>query len=710
MKLHYFTLGAVLFAIPLSAQNVADSTAMDWERRLELEEIVVVASRPVVKQAPDRIIYLTKNDQYAKGMNGMEVLDRIPRVSVVNDLVTVAGKNSVRYIIDGRLMEISDEAMAMRLKNLQASGIEKIEVLTTPPAKYAAGNNVAYISITSRNESLGTRGNVWANGSYRESFCYQVGGNVSHSTRKVELSADVSWYDSKGINDLDRTYTFADHIKTSNRSTDFTNRNIGANGLFKYKFTENLNAGVILNYYANRLNSNLVDVTTDRGVVFKSTNCSPSRPNNALTVTAFTDWMLDTNGKMLSFTYNYFDKRAQSFSDVTTSDNDVDVRLTNTGDNKYHIHSAKLDAILPFRLFRMEAGLAFTSIGNNATLDVHRRENNYWILDAQQSNAFDYDENSAVAYMSVERNFTNSLFGKLGLRYESTRTKGYQRVSGERNSDSYNHLFPTLNLSWNSQNAGRLSASYSMGITRPNFNDLNPYKYYTTTSDYVSGNPDLQPSIAHNAEISYSFKGIYAVLYNSYNNDAIGYITRFNTDGSQFTIPENHINSNKTGLYASYYRSLFGWWNLNLGGEVFHTYAKSKLADYRDDDDSGWSGKVELSTSFMLNRQKSLVLDVRFNHYFPYHERMIRYEAMSLFGCSLRYSLLNDRLTLTASVSDPFGWNVTKSTAIYHDYSVYTRNDIHAHSVSFRISYSFGRSKVNNVYRDTKERESNRAN
>lgn len=710
MKLHYFTLGAVLFAIPLSAQNAADSTAMDWERRLELEEIVVVASRPVVKQAPDRIIYLTKNDQYAKGMNGMEVLDRIPRVSVVNDLVTVAGKNSVRYIIDGRLMEISDEAMAMRLKNLQASGIEKIEVLTTPPAKYAAGNNVAYISITSRNESLGTRGNVWANGSYRESFCYQVGGNVSHSTRKVELSADASWNDSKGINDLDRTYTFADHIKTSNRSTDFTNRNIGANGLFKYKFTENLNAGVILNYYANRLNSNLVDVTTDRGVVFKSTNWSPSRPNNALTVTAFTDWMLDSKGKMFSFTYNYFDKRAQSFSDVTTSDNDVDVRLTNTGDNKYHIHSAKLDAILPFRLFRMEAGLAFTSIGNNATLDVHCRENNSWILDAQQSNAFDYDENSAVAYMSVERNFTNSLFGKLGLRYESTRTKGYQRVSGERNSDSYNHLFPTLNFSWNSQNAGRLSASYSMGITRPNFNDLNPYKYYTTTSDYVSGNPDLQPSIAHNAEISYSFKGIYAVLYNSYNNDAIGYITRFNTDGSQFTIPENHINSNKTGLYASYYRSLFGWWNLNLGGEVFHTYAKSKLADYRDDDDSGWSGKVELSTSFMLNRQKSLVLDVRFNHYFPYHERMIQYEAMSLFGCSLRYSLLNDRLTLTASVSDPFGWNVTKSTAIYHDYSVYTRNDIHAHSVSFRISYSFGRSKVNNVYRDTKERESNRAN
>ena len=72
--------------------------------------------------------------------------------------------------------------------------------------------------------------------------------------------------------------------------------------------------------------------------------------------------------------------------------------------------------------------------------------------------------------------------------------------------------------------------------------------------------------------------------------------------------------------------------------------------------------------------------------------------------------LLDNRLTLTASVSDPFGWNITKSTANYKDYTVYSSNNIHSHSVQFRISYSFGGNKVNNVYRDTKERESNRSN
>ena len=98
--------------------------------------------------------------------------------------------------------------------------------------------NVAYISIVTRNESLGTRGNVWGRGIIKEDFCYQLGGNISHTTRKVELSADASWTDTKGINDLDRTYTFIDHIKTSNRRTDFTNKQFGINGLFKYKFSD----------------------------------------------------------------------------------------------------------------------------------------------------------------------------------------------------------------------------------------------------------------------------------------------------------------------------------------------------------------------------------------------------------------------------------------------------------------------------------------
>ncbi len=702
-------LPASLFAQENNDSVSNDSIADYWDKVLELNEVVVVGHRTVLKQEPDRIVYLTKNDAFTKGLNGIEALDRIPRVTVEGDAVTVAGKSSVRFIVDGRLLEMSDDAIAMQLKNLQASGIEKIEVLTTPPAKYAAGTNVAFISITTRNESLGTKGNAWGRGIAREDFSYMLGGNLSHTTRKVELSADVSWSDNKGINDLDRTFTFSDHVKTSNRSTHFTNRAFGMNGLFKYKFTDWISAGIIANFSTTRLNSKFNDVTNDNGNVFSSYNYSPSLPNNALTLTTFADWRLDGMGKMLSITYNWFNKSTKSFSDVITTWNNGSSHLTNDGHNKYHIHSVKLDATLPFKAFKIEIGVAYTAIGNKTALTAGTYDDAQWVLDTSQSNTFDYDENTAAAYICAEKSFTNSLFGKIGLRYEHTNVNGHQSISDEKHNNCYGYLFPSLNLSWNNQRVGRFSLSYSMGITRPNFGDLNPFRYYTTTSDYVSGNPDLKPSIAHNAELSYSFKGVYAVLYNSYSSNAIGYVTRFNSDGSLYSIPENCIDNNKVGLYASYYRSIFDWWNVNGGGEVFNTHAKSKIADFWEHDDSSWSGKLELSTSWMLNRPKTLIFNVRFSHYFPYHEHMVRYEAMSLIGFELRYTLLDNRLTFTAAVSDPFGWNITKSKALYNDYSVYTCNNIHSHAVSLRISYAFGGNKVNNVYRDTKERESTRS-
>ncbi|MCH5218436.1 MAG: outer membrane beta-barrel protein, partial [Muribaculaceae bacterium] len=155
-------------------------------------------------------------------------------------------------------------------------------------------------------------------------------------------------------------------------------------------------------------------------------------------------------------------------------------------------------------------------------------------------------------------------------------------------------------------------------------------------------------------------------------------------------------------------RSLFSWWNIKVGGEVFYSIAKSNVKDFKIDEDKGWSGKIEANTSWMLNRQKTLIFNVNFTHYFPYRERMVNYEAFSLFGCDLRYSLLDNRLNLTLSVREPFGWNITKSKTFYQDYILYSRNNVHSHSVSLRISYSFGGNKVNNVYRDTKERESSR--
>ena len=688
----------------LFATETNDSLVTNSDIMSELDEVVIVAKRSVLKQENDKIVYLVKNDPYAKALNGIEVLDRLPRVSVINEKVTVAGKSSVYYILDGHLLETTEEAILLQLRNLPSESIEKIELLTTPPAKYPASSNAAFISITTKNETLGTRGNIWGNVAFQEKLTYRLGASVSKTTRKIEFSIDAGWQDINGINQLERDFVFVDHILSSKRKTWFNDKNFGANSLFKYKFNSNFSTGIILNFISDFFKSNLIDITKENDLIFNSSNYSPSKPNIAITATAFADWKIDEKGKMLSLTYNFFNKETKNESFVTTTSSEDAVYMKDSGWNRYCINSVKIDAVIPLSNLKLETGAFYTDISNKTNL----HSTNLLEINNPITNNFKYSENIFGAYASFDRQFSKLLYGKIGLRYEMLNVKGHQEIDFEESTYSFGRLLPSVLLSLNTGRSGRLSLTYSMGISRPNFNDLNPFRYYTTTTDYFSGNPDLRPSLSHNAEMNYSFNGLYAVLYNSYNHNAIGYVTRFNSDGSQYTIPENFIDTNKTGLYASYNRSVFSWWNIKFGGEIFYSIAKSNVKDFRIEEDKGWSGKIEINTSWMLNRQKTLIFNVIFTHYFPYRERMVNYESFSLFGCDLRYSLLNDRLNLTLSLREPFGWNITKSKTYYQDYTLYSRNDIHAHSVSMRISYSFGGNKVRNVYRATKESESSR--
>lgn len=692
----------------LCAGEPADSLTYDCSG--ELDEVVVLGTSPALRHESDRIVYQVKNDPYAKGLDALNLLGRMPRVSLVDDRVNIAGKTSVRYIIDGHLLEMTDEAVTLRLKSLQASSIEKIELLVTPPPRYAASAGVAYVSITTRDETLGTRGNLWASSSAGKRWRSLIGGDISHTTRKIGISADVSWQDMNGLNDLERTYIFLDgDTRLSSRRTRFSDRRLGANAMFTYKFREFLRAGTVANFSSGRLASDLADTTAYGDALFLSTCHSPSRPDNALTLTAFADWTLDSSGKTISLTYNFFDRHTRSFSDVTTASPDMSTtRLADSGRNRYLIHSAKLDASLPFPHFKLEAGGAFTAVSNSSRLCVSDFRDNVWVDNPLQSNTFDYTENTAAVYLGIQRDFSSALFARLSLRYEHTHLRGVRPSAHENACKDYGYLFPSLSVSWNTARAGRVSLSYNMGITRPDFRDLNPFRYYTTATDWFSGNPDLAPSLSHNAELNYSYKGLYAVLYNSYTCQAIAPVTRFTTSGAQYTMPMNGLDTDKSGLYASWTRNLFSWWNIKAGGEICHTYAKARTDDFRDRYDHAWSGKLELRTSWMLNPQKTLVLSVNLNHRFPFRERMTHYSSLTLLGCDIRWSLLRDRLNLSLSLNDPFGWNIVRSRIRYADCTLRARNDIHARALTLRVSWTLGRDKVSRIHRDTKERESRR--
>lgn len=705
-------LGVALIPTSLFAQETTDSIADAWEKQLELNEVVVVAKRPVVKQQEGKLVYLVKNDPYAKGLDGVTLLDRIPRVSVNNGTVSVAGKGNVRYIIDGILMELDASAMAMRLQNLRAEDIEKVELLSTPPSRYAVEPNAVYIAITTRNETLGTRGSVYGSLNQGDKLREYFSGSISHSTRKVEMSLDASVSNYYTTNDNDIEYIFTNDTPSRISSTKTKSHlfDAGFNALFRYKFNPNMNMGVIANYNYETTTANGTNFTNYGNYTSTSLSYTKSRPNNALTVTGFYDWTFGNKGEMMQLTYNYFNRHSPSLSNITTdySNSNEENIINENGASDYRFHSGKVDFKLPYSWAQLETGVAYTDILNSSdNFMLHSVGND--AATSRESNIFDYSERIAAAYMNASRSLGHGLWGKVGLRYEYTWTKGDQRSISQTDKDNYGYLFPTASLSWNKDGIGSFNISYSMGMGRPNLWELNPFRYYSTTDEYAAGNPALKPTIYNNAEINYyGLGGLYAVLYTSFASDAIGYMRRFDESGTLSTVPYNCLSTNKTGLYANYKRNFFDRWEMKVGGEVFRTYSRSNMAEFEFNKMEDWSGKLELSTNVMLNRQKTLIFGAQFTHFFPWQQNLINYESFQLFNLSLRYSLLNNRLNLQLKANDIFGWNKTRSKEHYADYTIRQTFNAHSAYVMFGISYRFGRNKVNGVFRPSKEDQSGR--
>ncbi len=703
--------GAAVLPASLYAQEVNDSVADSWEKELELNEVIVVAKRPVVKQQEGKLIYLVKNDPYAKGLDGVALLDRIPRVSVNNGSISVAGKSIVRYIIDGILMDLDASAMSMRLQNLRAEGIEKIELLITPPSRYAVEPNAVYISITTRNETLGTRGSVYGSLNQGNKLREYFSGSLSHTTRKVDLSIDASISNYYSENDNDIAYSFTDgSSRISSSCTKSHLLEAGLNAMFRYKLTTGINFGVIANFNYQTISSNGTNFTNYGSYTSTTLSLTKSRPNNTLTLTGFYDWTFGQNGEVMQLTYNYYNRHSPTSSDIVTSyeGGSDEISIYEDGKTDYRFHSGKADFKLPYAWVQLETGVAYTDILNssdNSMNPIYGKDS----APRGESNRFEYNERIAAAYITAARSFGAGLGGKVGLRYEYTWTKGRQDALPQTDMHSYGHLFPSVNLSYNKNGIGSFNVSYSMGMGRPNLWELNPFKYYSTTDEYASGNPALKPTIYNNAEINYyGLGGLYAVLYTSFASDVIGYIRRFNEGDIISTIPYNCLSTIKTGLYANYKRNLFNRWEMKVGGEVFRTYSHSNNPDFKEKSMEDWSGKLELSTNVMLNSQKTLIFGAQFTHFFPWQQNLINYESFQLFNLSLRYSLLNNRLSLQLKANDIFGWNKTRSKEHYVGYSIRQTFNGHSAYILLGISYRFGRDKVGGVYRASKEDQSSR--
>ena len=273
--------------------------------------------------------------------------------------------------------------------------------------------------------------------------------------------------------------------------------------------------------------------------------------------------ILYDNVSNMLLTTDFYDGSGQSMGDPLLLEGHLPAHIK--------IYSLKSDYVHPFKKGgRIETGVKSSYVKNNNLVEYQRWDGVKW-ADDSRSNQFVYDENINAVYLNANKQVKKWSF-QGGLRLENTVSKGYQVTNDSSFKRVFTNLFPSAFISYAVNKDNQVTLSYSRRITRPNYQDLNPFIYFLDSLSYRKGNPFLLPQFTHNIELSHSFKGKFITTLN-YNitSDVISQILKPDGDLIYLTA-DNVARFRNMGIALTAPLTVAKWWTDNLFANIYNNH------------------------------------------------------------------------------------------------------------------------------------------
>ncbi len=302
--------------------------------------------------------------------------------------------------------------------------------------------------------------------------------------------------------------------------------------------------------------------------------------------------------------------------------------------------------------------LSFAKQKWNVNLAGHlhrlRRKSDQLVPQPQRSDDFRYSQDVLSGYSLTKMNLKNNWYVEAGARLEATYITGNFIHSGTAFDSRFLNVVPTATLSKKLDDRNTLSVSYTKRLTRPYIWDLNPNVDASDPKNLDSGNPQLQPEIAHQAELSYGLNTGQAFFMNAavfwkQTDNAIVEFMETNSDGISLTTKQNLAGNRQFGFNLSGTSNLSESWSLNGNANInYYDYASEALDIFR----SGWGADININTTYWFPNNFSL------QAFGEYNTRVTT--LMGTLGRSYYYSfagkkeLKKERITITLSAVNLF--------------------------------------------------------
>lgn len=536
-----------------------------------LKEIQVQALRPTVTLEADRMVVSVEGTALAAGSTAYEVLAKAPGVFVDQEgNIQLNGKAGVSIMIDGRLTYLSAKDLRSMLEGMSAENIRNIEIITNPSAKYDAEGSSGILNINLKKyDQRGTNGSIYSGYEFNGLHTYSSGSNINFRKGRISAFAQVD----VARRAHQRTGEFIREFNSKVSSTLFDQQvredvvrfapslrmgaDVDLNRKSSLGFMLSLsNRNISYDFYTGTYISNdskLQDLFIDavNSTVNKynknSLNLHYVFNLDTLGSTLLADLDLVRIGNEGSATFNNrYDSLAPAKGDYTSF-------LSSENPTAYEIYSGKIDysrAMAGGRVFDLGAKMSSTSSDND--LQFYTSAGEGMTLDPSRSNHFLYKENIYAAYASLKIKLGSRISLQAGLRAEQTISTGKSVTTGAITDRNYLDLFPSLFVQQQLSEHYQINYNYSRRIQRPNYELLNPFKFYLDPYTWAQGNPYLRPMYTHSFAVVQSFMKSYNLELNySLTKDFIAEVPLQNTEDKTTIFNRDNVNDSQS-LGASF--------------------------------------------------------------------------------------------------------------------------------------------------------------
>ena len=510
----------------------------------ELDEIVIIAEKSTVEIRLDKRIYNVGKDMTVKGGSASDVLDNVPSVDVdVEGNVSLRGNENVRILIDGKPSALVGLSGTDALRQLPADAIERVEVVTSPSARYDAEGTAGILNIILR-KGVATGLNGSLNATIGDPTQYRIASNINFRTKKVNLFTNLGYRNSSGPgNFLTNLSTFENESINSLRIEDrnfernrngyninvgleyFLSKESSITGTYFFRDSDNKNlSNNIIRVFD--INDNLEFSDTriqDEDEIDTTSQFALNYTNN-----------INSSGHKLTIDFQY--SESEEIETAFINDSLAEENNITTEDSKNTLIQS--DYVLP--------------IGENTQFEIGYRgefqdlTSDFLVtrtptLDFDPSNNLIFKQNVNALYSQFGSKL-NKFSYLLGLRTEITDVKVRLTNTNEKFDYKYTELFPTINVGFERTEDQSFTIGYSRRLRRPRFWYLNPFESRSSQNVIYKGNPALIPTFTNSFDLGFLQKiGKLTLNSSIYFQHSINAIQRVSRDEIRFIDGVNQV-------------------------------------------------------------------------------------------------------------------------------------------------------------------------